>query len=84
MGDKGIVPLLRLLRPSVLVPLLNDSIGQEGPLSAAIAIQGDLPGLPDKLARAGVRVLVAEPAEPGKVTTIRVPTYDEVAGTQRL
>jgi hypothetical protein len=63
--------LLRLLRPSVLVPLLNADLDQEGGLTALMSTRGDLAALRDTLAAAGLSdVDVDMPAPPGEAFAI--------------
>ncbi|GBF97920.1 hypothetical protein Rsub_10593 [Raphidocelis subcapitata] len=70
-GGQELTKLLRLLRPSVLVPLLNADLDQEGGLTALMSTRGDLAALRDTLAAAGLgEVDVDMPAPPGEAFAI--------------
>jgi hypothetical protein len=63
--------LLRLLQPSVLVPLLNADIDQEGTLCQWMSTRGDVQAVRDVLAAAGLGgVDVDMPAPPGEAFAI--------------
>ncbi len=67
MGKQNVVGLLKRLRPSVLLPLVNAEFDSEGPLSKLISEKGSVQELEPQLPREGlgnVRVLVPEPAKP--------------------
>mmetsp|Transcript_6204 Transcript_6204/g.15978 ORF Transcript_6204/g.15978 Transcript_6204/m.15978 type:complete len:345 (+) Transcript_6204:138-1172(+) len=53
-GYDGVAELARILRPSVIVPLLNGDIEQEGPLSQAVSSRGSVAELPELLRKRGV------------------------------
>uniref|UniRef100_A0A061RPC4 Zn-dependent hydrolase of the beta-lactamase fold protein n=1 Tax=Tetraselmis sp. GSL018 TaxID=582737 RepID=A0A061RPC4_9CHLO len=66
-GRDNIVELLRILRPSVLVPLLNGSFAAEGALSGRLETRGSLGELPGLLKANGlgnVRIAAPKPVEP--------------------
>ncbi|KIY94634.1 hypothetical protein MNEG_13329, partial [Monoraphidium neglectum] len=63
--------LLRLLKPSVLVPLLNAELDEEGGLTTLMSRKGDLSQLRDALASAGLGAVdVDMPAPPGEAFAI--------------
>ncbi len=67
MGKQNVVGLLKRLRPSVLLPLVNAEFDSEGPLSKLISEKGSVQELEPQLPGEGlgnVRVLVPEPAKP--------------------
>ncbi|CAL8463808.1 g3342 [Coccomyxa elongata] len=67
MGKQNVVGLLKRLRPSVLLPLVNAEFDSEGPLSKLISEKGSVQELEPQLPQEGlgnVRVLVPEPAKP--------------------
>lgn len=69
-GDTDLVNLLRLLRPKVLVPLLNADLNQEGQLTALMSVRGsaDTNSLRSAIEAAGLGNLtrVEFPAPPGE------------------
>ncbi|KAK9918517.1 hypothetical protein WJX75_004661 [Coccomyxa subellipsoidea] len=67
MGKDNVVGLLKRLRPSVLLPLVNAEFDSKGPLSRLISEKGSVQELEPQLqpqGLGGVRVLVPEPAKP--------------------
>lgn len=70
-GEQELVKLLRLLRPAVLVPLLNAELDEEGSLVSLMSKRGDIQALRDTLAKAGLGdVDVDMPAPPGEAFAI--------------
>ncbi|KAI8462622.1 MAG: beta-lactamase superfamily domain-containing protein [Monoraphidium minutum] len=70
-GGSDLAKLLRLLRPSVLVPLLNAELDEEGGLTAWMSRRGEVDGVRDALAAAGLGgVDVDMPAPPGEAFAI--------------
>jgi len=66
-GYDNILELLRTLKPSVVVPLLNNSFDSDGLLVSTISSKGALDDLPARLEGngiSGVRVAVPEPTVP--------------------
>lgn len=72
MGDINLVKLLKILKPKVLIPLLNSDIDHEGPLTALIqADSGTIEGVTAKLRDAGLEsVRVEFPAPPGEAMAL--------------
>ena len=66
MGDMNLLKLLHLLRPKVLVPLLNAEIDQKGPLASLIIERGDLAQLQVDLISAGLNTRVEFAAPPSE------------------
>ena len=74
-GQEGVPELLRALRPTVVVPLINDSVTYKGALSKVLSTVGSTTPEPVKawLEGHGVRgVEVAGPQTPGEALEIRV------------
>lgn len=70
-GDAELPRLLRLLKPAVLVPLLNAELDEEGGLTALMSRRGDVKSLKGALAAAGLgSVDVDMPAPPGEAFAI--------------
>lgn len=70
-GDQDLARLLRLLKPSVLVPLLNADLDEEGGLTALMSRRGDVKALRDALAKAGLGGIDVDlPAPPGEAFAI--------------
>ena len=70
MGDMNLLRLLGLLRPTVLVPLLNAEIDQEGPLSGLIVERGSYEQVKGQLVASGLGVRMEFPAPPGESLSI--------------
>jgi len=64
MGDINLVKLLKILKPKVLVPLLNAEIDHTGPLAALIQDRGGYDKLRADLQAAGLTTKVEFPAPP--------------------
>jgi hypothetical protein len=68
-GDTDIAALLKLLRPKVLVPLLNAELDQEGSLTPIMSVRGssESGAVRQVLAAAGLSgVRLEMPAPPGE------------------
>lgn len=71
MGDINLTKLLKILRPKVLVPLLNSEIDHTGPLGAFIQDRGSYDDLRAVLDRAALDdVRIEFPALPGEAMAI--------------
>lgn len=72
MGDMNLQKLLGILKPKVLVPLLNAEIDQEGPLKELILEKGSFEEVKAKLAAtgSGVSTRFEFPAPPGESLSI--------------
>ena len=70
MGDMNLMKLLGLLRPKVLVPLLNAEIDQEGPLSGLILERGSYEDAKAKMAASRIDARFEFPAPPGESLSI--------------
>jgi hypothetical protein len=67
MGKDNSLGLLKRLRPSVFLPLVNAEFDSEGPLSKLISEKGSVQSAQAQLQREGmgdIRVLVPSPAQP--------------------
>lgn len=73
-GDADIVKLLKLLRPKVLVPLLNaDTLAESGSLTPLMSVRGSSAAavLRQRLAAAGLETTKLEfPAPPGEALAL--------------
>jgi hypothetical protein len=68
-GDTDLTTLLKLLKPKVLVPLLNADLDQEGQLTSVMSVRGSSAAedLRQALAAAGLSATKLEyPAPPGE------------------
>jgi hypothetical protein len=82
-GYTQLEPLMRILRPTVLVPLMNAEFTYGGLFSPIVAKLGTLEGLPGRMKRAGFDVQIAKPQDRlAETKTILVPARDEVEGTE--
>ncbi|GAX77995.1 hypothetical protein CEUSTIGMA_g5437.t1 [Chlamydomonas eustigma] len=70
MGDLNIMKLISLLRPKVLVPLLNAEIDQEGPLSSIVVDRGDYQAVTKQITSAQPETRVEFPAPPGEAFAV--------------
>jgi len=72
MGDMNLKKLLNLLKPKVLVPLLNAEIDQEGPLSQLVINRGSFEDAKKQVAASGdgSAIRVEFPAPPGELLSI--------------
>jgi len=74
-GLEGVPSVVRLLRPQVVVPLINNTVRVEGVLGAAISAAGtnDPAAVEAWLAQQGVTVSVAGPQAIGQSLPITLP-----------
>ncbi|GAX85898.1 hypothetical protein CEUSTIGMA_g13314.t1 [Chlamydomonas eustigma] len=70
MGDVNIMKLISLLKPKVLVPLLNAEIDQEGPLSSIVVDRGDYQAVTKQITSAQPETRVEFPAPPGEAFAV--------------
>ncbi|GIL72036.1 hypothetical protein Vretimale_562 [Volvox reticuliferus] len=70
-GASNLVKLLRLLRPKVLLPLLNHDMDASGPLTSILWQKGDEHGVAELLRREGLTdTRVEYPAPPGEALAL--------------
>lgn len=69
-GDINLDQLMGILKPSVLLPLLNDEIEQGGIMAGAVSIRGDLSAVQGRLKSAGLPTRVELTASFGKALAI--------------
>ncbi|GFR40167.1 hypothetical protein Agub_g724 [Astrephomene gubernaculifera] len=69
-GASNLVSLLRLLRPKVLLPLLNHELDASGPLAALLRQRGDERAVQEVLRREGLATRVEYPAPPGEALAL--------------
>lgn len=69
-GDINLSQLLRVLKPKVLVPLLNTDINTDGALTSLLSYRGQWEGLKEELEQQGILVRVDLPAVPGEALAI--------------
>lgn len=65
-GTRFLPPLLKRLKPKVLVPLVNAGFPSEGPLASVISERGSMDDLPRRLREEGIQVEIRVPAPPGE------------------
>lgn len=67
-GDTDLTALLKLLKPKVLVPLLNADLNQEGQLTPLMSVRGSsaADAVRSQIAAAGLNVRLEYPAPPGE------------------
>eukprot|EP00199_Chlamydomonas_sp_CCMP681_P008556 CAMPEP_0119109500 /NCGR_PEP_ID=MMETSP1180-20130426/18874_1 /TAXON_ID=3052 ORGANISM="Chlamydomonas cf sp, Strain CCMP681" /NCGR_SAMPLE_ID=MMETSP1180 /ASSEMBLY_ACC=CAM_ASM_000741 /LENGTH=147 /DNA_ID=CAMNT_0007095283 /DNA_START=50 /DNA_END=493 /DNA_ORIENTATION=+ len=71
MGSINLQKLLRILKPKVLIPLLNSEIEHSGALAAILTETGDYAALQEELKRVGLTDIRVEwPAPPGESMAI--------------
>ena len=70
LGDINLMKLLGLLRPKVLVPLLNAEIDQEGPLAGLIVERGTYDDVARQMKASKLDTRLEFPAPPGESLSI--------------
>ncbi len=61
---------MQVLRPQVLLPLMNHEIDHAGPMAAMLWDRGSATGLEGQLRQAGLGTRVEYPAPPGEALAI--------------
>lgn len=85
MGADNTIPLVKQLRPSVLIPLFNAEFETSGPLTTIMTTRGSLEEAAEGLRRAGVPAVIALPdATAGVPREIEVPVRGSVKEVQVL
>ncbi|MEW5304056.1 MAG: hypothetical protein WDW38_003450 [Sanguina aurantia] len=69
-GDLNLMKLMKMLKPKVLIPLLNTETKQEGPLALLLSERGDYQRVAQELQEAGLSTRVEFPAPSGEALAI--------------
>lgn len=69
-GDLNLMKLMKMLKPKVLIPLLNTETKQEGPLALLLSERGDYKRVAEELKEAGLTTRVEFPAPSGEALAI--------------